>query len=164
MSGKLDLSRYNKLIKEIEKHNKFYYEKSSPKISDRDYDNLKKKLVIFEKKNKFLKKNSSPTNKVGYKPSKNFIKHNHRLPMLSLSNAFDFNDLLNFEKKIFNYINDKIKFLTGISLGTSEGNQNPSNLTKRNSNTRKKGLVFGPEYYLTPQHSFKLKYALTVGQ
>ena len=59
------------------------------------------------------------------------------------------------------FINDKIKFLTGISLGTSEGNQNPSNLTKRNSNTRKKGLVFGPEYYLTPQHSFKLKYALT---
>ena len=63
MSGKLDLSRYNKLIKEIEKHNKFYYEKSSPKISDRDYDNLKKKLVIFEKKNKFLKKNYSQTKK-----------------------------------------------------------------------------------------------------
>ena len=59
------------------------------------------------------------------------------------------------------FINDKIKFLTGINLGTSEGNQNPSNQTKRNSNTRKKGLVFGPEYYFTPQHNFKLKYALT---
>ncbi len=110
MSGKIDLSRYNKLIKEIEKHNKLYYEKSSPKISDRDYDDLKKKLVKIEKKNKFVKKISSPTNKVGYKPSKNFIKHNHRVPMLSLSNAFDYDDLLNFEKKIFNYINDKINF------------------------------------------------------
>ena len=59
------------------------------------------------------------------------------------------------------FFNDKIKFLNGINLGTSEGNQNPSNLTKRNSNTRKKGLVFGPEYYFTPQHNFKLKYALT---
>ena len=59
------------------------------------------------------------------------------------------------------FFNDKIKFLTGINLGTSEGNQNPSNLTKRNSNTRKKGLVFGPEYYFTPQHNFKLKYAFT---
>ncbi len=59
------------------------------------------------------------------------------------------------------FVNDKIKFLTGINLGTSEGNQNPSNLTKRNGNTRKTGLVFGPEYYFTPQHSFKLKYALT---
>ena len=44
MNNKLDLSKYNKLIKEIEKHNKLYYEKSSPKISDRDYDNLKKKI------------------------------------------------------------------------------------------------------------------------
>ena len=50
MSGKLDLSRYNKLIKEIEKHNKLYYEKSSPKISDRDYDNLKKEIIELEKK------------------------------------------------------------------------------------------------------------------
>ena len=108
MNNKLDLSKYNKLIKEIEKHNKLYYEKSSPKISDRDYDNLKKKLIKLET-NKFIKKSSSPSNKVGYKPSKNFVKHNHRVPMLSLSNAFDYDDLLNFEKKILNYINDKIK-------------------------------------------------------
>ena len=110
MSSKLDLSRYNKLIKEIQKHNKLYYEKSSPKISDRDYDNLKKEIIELEKKNKFFKKLSSATNTVGYKPSKNFIKHNHRVPMLSLSNAFDYDDLLNFEKKILNYINYKIRF------------------------------------------------------
>ena len=59
------------------------------------------------------------------------------------------------------FVNDKIKFLNGINLGTSEGNQNPSNQTKRNSNTRKKGLVIGPEYYFTPQHSLKFKYAFT---
>lgn len=59
------------------------------------------------------------------------------------------------------FVNDKIKFLNGINLGTSEGNQNPSNQTKRHSNTRKKGLVIGPEYYFTPQHSLKLKYAFT---
>ena len=59
------------------------------------------------------------------------------------------------------FVNDKIKFLTGINFGSSEGNQNPTNQTKRSSNTRKKGLVFGPEYYFTPQHNFKLKYSLT---
>ena len=59
------------------------------------------------------------------------------------------------------FVNDKLKFLTGVNFGTSEGNQNPTNQTKRSSNTRKKGLVFGPEYYFTPQHNFKLKYALT---
>ena len=110
MNNNLDLSRYNILLKEIEKHNKLYYEKSSPKISDRDYDNLKKEIIKLEKKNKFYNQSSSITKTVGYKPSKNFIKYNHRVPMLSLSNAFDYQDLLNFEKKILNYINDKIIF------------------------------------------------------
>ena len=58
-------------------------------------------------------------------------------------------------------ISDKFKLLTGINFGTSEGDQNSQNLTKRNSNTRKKGFVFGPEYFFTPQHNIKLKYALT---
>ena len=58
-------------------------------------------------------------------------------------------------------ISDKFKLLTGINFGTSEGDQNLQNQTKRNSNTRKKGFVFGPEYFFTPQHNIKLKYALT---
>ena len=58
-------------------------------------------------------------------------------------------------------ISDKFKLLTGINFGTSEGDQNLSNLTKRNSNTRKKGFTIGPEYYFTPQHNIRLKYALT---
>ena len=59
-----------------------------------------------------------------------------------------------------NTTNNVLEFIHNITL-PKKGNQNPSNQTKRQSNTRKKGLVIGPEYYFTPQHSLKLKYAFT---
>ena len=99
---------YNKRVVEINKHNRLYFEESSPKISDKKYDEIKKEIFDLEKKYKFLKSSSSPSNSLGYKPSKNFIKLKHRVKMLSLSNAFNKEDLENFEKKIFNYLNDKI--------------------------------------------------------
>ncbi len=98
---------YQKKINELKKHNKFYYENSSPVISDSEYDKLKKKVLNLEKKHNFLKSNFSPAKIVGFKPSKNFAKYKHREKMLSLSNAFDEKDLINFEKKIFNFLNEK---------------------------------------------------------
>ena len=70
-------------------------------------------LMILKRNNRFRKKYSyldnskSPSNSVGYKPSKNFDKFKHRVQMLSLSNAFDEEDLVNFEK-IVNFLNQKI--------------------------------------------------------
>ena len=100
---------YKKKISDIKSHNKYYFEKSSPKISDKEYDEIKKEILELEKKYSFLKNISSSTNILGYAPSKNFVKYKHRVKMLSLSNAFDIEDLENFEKKIFNYINKKIE-------------------------------------------------------
>ncbi len=99
---------YLKKIYEFKKHNKFYYENSSPLISDKEYDKLKKEILDLEKKYTFLKNNFSPSQTVGFKPSKNFLKFKHRQKMLSLSNAFKEEDLINFEKKIFNFLNEKI--------------------------------------------------------
>ena len=99
---------YFKKINEIYKHNKLYYEKSSPVISDKEYDDLKKEILNLEKKYSYLKSDFSPSKVVGFKPSKNFIKYKHKEQMLSLSNAFKKEDLINFEKKILNYINEKI--------------------------------------------------------
>ena len=99
---------YIKKIKEFYKHNKLYYEKSSPIISDKEYDDLKKEILNLEKKYNYLKSDFSPSKVVGFKPSKNFMKYKHREQMLSLSNAFKKEDLINFEKKILNYINEKI--------------------------------------------------------
>ena len=99
---------YQNKINELKKHNKLYYENSSPKISDKEFDKLKKEILELEKKYNFLKSNFSPSEVVGFKPSKNFLKFKHRQKMLSLSNAFKEEDLVNFEKKILNFLNEKV--------------------------------------------------------
>ena len=100
---------YTNKIKELNKHNNLYYEKSKPIISDAKFDELKNEIINLEKKYTFLKSKISPNNAVGFTPSKMFEKHKHKVPMLSLSNAFNSEDLHNFEKKIFNYLNQNIK-------------------------------------------------------
>ena len=99
---------YKRKIKEFQKHNKLYYDKSAPAISDREFDELKADIINLEKKYSFLKSTKSPSDSVGFKPSKNFEKFKHKVQMLSLSNAFNREDLINFEKKILNYLNEKI--------------------------------------------------------
>ena len=101
---------YNEKIKKLVKFNKFYYEHNNPLIDDRDYDNFKKDILDLENKYSYLKNRNSPSLIVGFKPSKNFKKVSHKVPMLSLANAFDKEDLINFEKKIMNYLNQKIPF------------------------------------------------------
>ena len=101
---------YNRKLKEFKKHNELYYEKSRPAINDAEYDKLKKELLDLEIKHNFLKNRYSPDKTIGYTPSKSFEKYNHRVPMLSLSNAFDLEDLKNFEKKILNYLNKNVQF------------------------------------------------------
>ena len=100
--------KYLSKIQELEKHNKLYYDKSRPIISDSDYDRLKKDIIELENNNNFLINKKSPTLSVGSKPSKIFLKSKHRVKMLSLSNAFDYEDLINFEKKISNFLNLKV--------------------------------------------------------
>ena len=92
-------------IKELKKHNKLYYDNSSTIIPDSEYDKLKKEIIKLENNFNYLKSKESPSLSIGSKPSKNFLKSKHRVKMLSLSNAFDLNDLINFEKKISNYLN-----------------------------------------------------------
>ena len=104
------IKNYNLKIKELKKHNKLYYELSKPIITDSQYDFLKKEVLKLESNYKFLKNKYSPSETVGYKSSKSFDKFEHKVPMLSLSNAFYSDDLKNFEKKIYNYLNNKIKF------------------------------------------------------
>ena len=91
----------------LKKHNKSYYDKNRPIVSDQEFDLLKKDIINLENKYNFLKSEYSPTNSVGFKPSKNFQKVKHRVPMLSLGNAFNEEDLVNFEKKIINFLSLK---------------------------------------------------------
>ena len=101
---------YSKKIKLFEKYNQYYYEKSKPLITDQEFDKFKNEIIQLEKKYPFLKNNELSSDSIGYKPSKIFKKVTHKSPMLSLSNAFDEKDLVNFEKKILNYLNQSSNF------------------------------------------------------
>ena len=90
---------YNDKIKLLDRYNKYYYEKQKPLVSDKEFDILKKEILELESKYDY-KNPISPSIKVGFKPSKKFEKYKHRVKMLSLSNAFNKEDLVNFQKNI----------------------------------------------------------------
>ena len=101
---------YLKKIKLFQKYNKHYYDLNNPLVSDKEFDKLKLEILKLEKKYKHLNNINSPSNSVGFKASKVFKKVKHSVPMLSLGNAFDENDLINFEKKILNFLNEDKNF------------------------------------------------------
>ena len=100
---------YQEKIKQYKKFSKKYFEDSAPLVSDQDFDLLKSEILDLEKKFNFKDKDS-PSRTLGFTPSKNFEKYPHRVKMLSLANAFDEEDLINFEKKIVNFLNLKKNF------------------------------------------------------
>ena len=108
-------SEYKKKIKLLTNYNKNYYDTSKPLVSDKEYDDLKNSILVLESKYTFLNSKKSPSKVVGFKPSKNFKKVPHRTPMLSLSNAFVRDDLINFEKRILNFISEKENFKISYS-------------------------------------------------
>ncbi|MDC3042193.1 NAD-dependent DNA ligase LigA [Candidatus Pelagibacter sp.] len=99
--------KYKNYIESLIKYNEAYFDNNQSIVPDHEYDNIKKIVLDLEQKYNFLKSEKSPTNIVGYKPSKNFKKVTHKIPMLSLGNAFSEEDLDNFEKKIKNFLSLK---------------------------------------------------------
>ena len=106
MSNKSEIiKKYKKKINLLKKHNKLYFNNDNPEISDFEYDNLKKEIKELEKKFLFLSKLNLESVSVGFPPSSKFQKVKHLKPMLSLSNAFDKNDMQDFLNKIGNFLN-----------------------------------------------------------
>ena len=101
---------YQEKIKLLNRYNQYYYDKNKPLIDDKNYDELKISILSLEKKYNFLASKKSPSEIIGYKPSKNFKKSAHTVPMLSLANAFSEEDLINFEKKILNFLSENENF------------------------------------------------------
>ena len=99
------IKKFKEKVKELKKHNILYFNQDKPIISDAEYDNLKKELIRIEKSNKSIKKLNLLSNIVGAPPTNKFKKFSHLKPMLSLSNAFDKNDMNDFIKKIKNFLN-----------------------------------------------------------
>ena len=101
------INEYKKKIDFLIKHNKFYFTQDAPKITDAEFDKVKKETLELVKKNPYLDQIINVSSIVGARPSNKFKKILHLKPMLSLSNAFDRNDMVDFLKKINNFLNLK---------------------------------------------------------
>lgn len=102
--------RHAALVKEIKAHDKLYYHKDAPTISDAEYDALRQALEALEQDNPELITPDSPTQNVGVKPADGFSKIRHSVAMLSLGNAFseeDVTDFLNRTRKFLGMGEDK---------------------------------------------------------
>jgi len=104
MDQQLEISR---LRKQIERHNHLYFVKARPEISDNEFDQLMKELRQIESKNPNLRTQDSPTQRVGSEPVKEFGTVSHKVPMLSLGNAFNANDLKIWYQRITKVIGEK---------------------------------------------------------
>lgn len=88
-----------KLRRELERHNRLYYVDATPEISDLEFDKLLKKLEALEVKHPAYDSPDSPTKKVGGAPIDGFTTVPHRLPMLSIDNVYDADELREFDKR-----------------------------------------------------------------
>ncbi len=94
------------LREQIEKHNYAYYVLDQPSISDAEYDELMRRLMELEEQYPQYKTPDSPSQRVGGAPLEAFKKVTHRVPMLSLSNAFNEGDLRDFDRRVRQEVGD----------------------------------------------------------
>lgn len=120
-------NRISELIDLINYHNNRYYNEDSPEISDFEYDKLMKELIKLEEENPKLKRADSPSSRVGGKPLDKFNQVTHKIPMLSLSNAYSAQDLRDFDKRVRDSINEEVEYVVefkidGLSVGLTYNN------------------------------------------
>lgn len=100
MDKKKAAQRIAELTELLEYHNHRYHVLDDPEISDAEYDRLFHELVALEKEFPDLKLPNSATSRVGAAPVDEFGKIKHRVPMLSLANAFDEDDFKSFDERV----------------------------------------------------------------
>lgn len=92
--------RIARLREQLEHHNRLYYEKAAPEISDQEYDALYRELQTWEEQYPALQSEDSPTRKVGGRTLEGFQQVAHRSPMLSLDNTYSEEELREFYRRV----------------------------------------------------------------
>lgn len=103
-SAKAIQKRHQELKKIIHHHNELYHEKDQPQISDYEYDQLFADLLKLESENAGLDVSDSPSQRVGGPAIDQFKKIPHRKPMLSLSNSYSAEDLIEFDERVKKFL------------------------------------------------------------
>lgn len=92
--------RIDELIKLIDKANYEYYTLDNPSITDQEYDRYMQELQRLEEKHPELKRDDSPTSRVGGQVIDEFKKVTHEIPMLSLGNVFNESEIMSFDERV----------------------------------------------------------------
>ena len=92
------------LAREIKRHDRLYYQEDQPEISDADYDRLRLRLNVLERRFPGLVSEEGPSRTVGAPPSEKFAKVPHSLPMLSLGNVFTDEDVKDFAARVRRFL------------------------------------------------------------
>jgi DNA ligase (NAD+) len=90
----------DKLRRQINQHNYLYYVLDAPEISDADYDRMLRRLIEIENEYPIILSPDSPTQKIGAPPLDKFETVVHSMPMMSLANTFDTEELRDFDKRL----------------------------------------------------------------
>ena len=93
-------TRMNELIEILNQANYNYYVLDHPTITDQEYDKYLRELIKLEEKHPELKRNDSPTSRVGGTVIDSFNKIVHEVPMMSLSNVFNESEIVAFDERI----------------------------------------------------------------
>ncbi|MGA0370142.1 MAG: NAD-dependent DNA ligase LigA [Kiritimatiellia bacterium] len=99
--------RIAELRRELEDHNYRYYVLADPRISDRDYDTLLSELAELEAAHPELQTEDSPTRRVGGAPLDSFETVPHSVPMISLANSYDLQEIREFDQRIKKLLGDQ---------------------------------------------------------
>lgn len=115
-------NRIEVLSKELHEHNYKYYVLSEPEISDFQFDTMLKELQDLEEQFPELVLDNSPTKRVGGEVTKEFNTVTHKYRMLSLSNSYSKEDLIDFENRIQKLIEDEVEYVCelkydGVAIG-----------------------------------------------
>ena len=110
-------ARVEEITKLLEKYNYEYYVLDNPSVSDAEYDRLMQELIALETKYPELKSPLSPSQRVGGMVQDEFQKITHKRMMLSLANAFNDEDLRDFDKKIRDVLGvEKVKYMAEMKI------------------------------------------------
>ena len=100
----------------MEHHTERYYLLDDPEISDAEFDALVRELRALEEAHPELRTEESPTQKVGGRASTAFAEVRHRVPMMSLDNAFSFDELVAWGKRMERYISEQVDYVCELKI------------------------------------------------
>src|SRR5262245_32264110 len=101
----------------IDHHNRKYYQDAAPEISDREFDRLLHELIQLEKKQPDLLTPDSPTQRVGGTPIDSFRSVAHRVPMLSIDNTYNEEELRDFDQSTRKLLGDqKVTYIAELKI------------------------------------------------